>query len=105
MDIPLSNFHCPPIWGFVGTEKYVDLNHVVYHAEAGNRVSESIDGHSDDYGFAKSVKHKYLRTKLLSINLEINNENIDSEVSKRIEVCTYANIFVDFNLRMLLVII
>jgi len=36
--VPISGLHCPPVWGFVGSRKYVDVDRVVYgHGRQDNR--------------------------------------------------------------------
>lgn len=29
--IPVADLHCPPVWGFVGARKYVDVDRIAYH--------------------------------------------------------------------------
>lgn len=31
----MSYLHCPPVWGYIGLEKYVDINRTVYHSRGG----------------------------------------------------------------------
>jgi len=55
--VPISGLHCPPVWGFVGSQKYVDVDRVVYDHH--RRRSADGGGGEEDGG------DKYLRTVLL----------------------------------------
>lgn len=56
--------NCPPVWGFVGLAKYIDVNHVTYT----NRTGSGGGGDDDAtiHGFAdRKGQKKYLRDMLL----------------------------------------
>lgn len=56
--------NCPPVWGFIGLAKYIDVNHVAYT----NRTGSDDDGDNDAtiHGFAdRKGQKKYLRDMLL----------------------------------------
>lgn len=82
----MSNLHCPPVWGFVGSENYIDVNHVVF--------ANHTDGcDATEHGFVNRNNHKkYLRGILLRkptnysdlYNLVNSNECV-AAVSREVE--------------------
>ncbi|VVC24896.1 Lactate dehydrogenase/glycoside hydrolase, family 4, C-terminal [Cinara cedri] len=57
--VPIPELHCPPVWGFVGSNKYIDVNNVVYHCDSGATTTMVPNTRTP------SKNHKYLRNVLL----------------------------------------
>lgn len=66
--IPISDLHCPPVWGFVGTRKYVDWYHTVYHHKCGKSMARGEANDSEN-----QIRHKYLMSK--------SGYNMDEEIN------------------------
>lgn len=55
--VPIRELHCPPVWGFIGSKKYIDVDNMLYHGRVTTTpVSQSTK---------PSRNHKYLRNVLL----------------------------------------
>lgn len=65
--IPVSDIHCPPVWGFIGVGKFVDVDQTAYRV--GERsAEESTDDDSTVHRFADRERYKYLRRLSLQSN-------------------------------------
>lgn len=83
--IPISVLHCPPVWGFIGTKKYIDVSHTAYHCKSENHGHlDNIDSTVD--GLANQKNHKYLYSALMQFTSDdlVNAVNNNDEVRKNI---------------------
>lgn len=79
--VPVTELHCPPVWGFVGSQIYIDVNNVVYHGITATAVQDTTP---------PSRNHKYLRSLLLksvgvaeAVNVNDDGNEWNAEVSQR----------------------
>ncbi|KAL4098011.1 hypothetical protein QTP88_022686 [Uroleucon formosanum] len=88
--ILIPNFHCPPVWGFDGSAKYVDFKHVIYHcggSATDNRVCEDAATAVEDYS-ADRNNHKYLQSVLQQSESLVGDDGEHVAVSTNIESYT-----------------
>ncbi|XP_050421144.1 putative malate dehydrogenase 1B [Adelges cooleyi] len=71
---PVADLHCPPVWGFIGLTKHIDLKHTVYHT-----IEDSNNGTSNRafVDCTDHKAHKYLGNVLHSIHTDF----IDKKMS------------------------
>ncbi|XP_050058720.1 putative malate dehydrogenase 1B isoform X2 [Aphis gossypii] len=88
--IPISDLHCPPVWGFDGSAaaaQYVDFKHVIYHC---GRSATDL-GKPDNYDCEDAAtvvhnysadrnKHKYLQSVLLQSESLLMGDNGEHDV-------------------------
>ncbi|XP_026804364.1 putative malate dehydrogenase 1B [Rhopalosiphum maidis] len=91
--IPISDLHCPPVWGFDGSAQYIDFKHVIYHCGR-----SGVDLGKPDYYDCEDAatvvhnysadrnKHKYLQNVLLqSESLQTGGDGEHGVVNTTIE--------------------
>lgn len=84
--ILIPDFHCPPVWGFDGSAKYVDFKHVIYHcggSATDNRGCEDAATVVEDYS-ADRNNHKYLQSVLQQSESLVGGEGEHVAVSTNI---------------------
>ncbi|XP_022167662.1 putative malate dehydrogenase 1B [Myzus persicae] len=85
--IPISNLHCPPVWGFDGSAEYVDFKHVLYHSgrsDSDHHCCKDPATAVQDYSKVRN-KHKYLQSVLQQSESLMGNDGEHVAVSTNIE--------------------
>lgn len=97
--IPISKLHCPPVWGFDGSAKYVDFKHVVYHcgrSASDNHCCKDSATAVNDYSTDRKM-HKYLQNVLLQSESLIADDGEHVLVSNNIGISMITYIIIIYN--------
>ncbi|XP_050546123.1 uncharacterized protein LOC126908253 [Daktulosphaira vitifoliae] len=76
-NIPISELHCPPVWGFIGYSKYIDYNHIMYHTDVQSNLNPKNKPQSK---FEYYKTHKFLGSIMNSIQFTYDSNECSLKI-------------------------